>query len=73
MQLGKEERFWRHMDGMNNVGRFIPDGKLRTPAEQQRADKERSQTRGESTVETEVGPPGVAFNACGKVICSGTL
>jgi hypothetical protein len=49
-------RFWRHIDGFHNIGRFIPDGNPRTPEQQEKAEKERPYTRElpGSTVEIEI-------------------
>jgi len=48
-------RYWRSQDGMNNIGRFVPDLTPRTPEEQQQAERERMYTRDQnSKVETEV-------------------
>ncbi|PRP79727.1 hypothetical protein PROFUN_12661 [Planoprotostelium fungivorum] len=49
-------RHWRNMDGLHNVGRFIPDLTSRTAEQQAKADAERYQSRGQlgGKVETEV-------------------
>ena len=47
-------RYWRSMDGMNCIGRFIPDMKVRTVEDQLRIERERAFKRGEQLVETEI-------------------
>ena len=53
---GPEEktRYWRSMDGMDCVGRFIPDMKPRSVEDQLRIERERAFKRGEQLVETEI-------------------
>ena len=47
-------RYWRSMDGMDCVGRFIPDMKPRSIEDQLRIERERAFKRGEQLVETEI-------------------
>lgn len=42
------------MDGLHNIGRFIPDSKPRTEEECRKAEETRGLTRGEKIVDTEV-------------------
>jgi hypothetical protein len=48
------QRFWRSMDGLHNIGRFIPDSKPRSEEERRKAEETRKMTRGEKIVDTEV-------------------
>jgi hypothetical protein len=55
LHLWGKTRYWRNMDGMSNIGRFIPDPTPRTPEEQAEAEKKRMHTRRDlSKVETEI-------------------
>ncbi len=47
-------RYWRNMDGLNCVGRYIPDMKERTAADSAAFEKKRSYMRGEPLVDTEI-------------------
>ena len=53
--LEMKTRNWRSMDGKYCIGRFIPDMKLRTPEEQEQAEKVRDYNRAEITaIDTEI-------------------
>jgi hypothetical protein len=47
-------RYWRNMDGMNCIGRYIPDPKLRSEDETSKMEAKRPYTRGEPIVDTEI-------------------
>jgi hypothetical protein len=47
-------RNWRNLDGMNCIGRYVPDPNPRTPEEQAQAEAKRWQTRGQDISEIEV-------------------
>ena len=47
-------RYWRSMDGMDCIGRFIPGMKPRSVEDQLRIERERPFKRGEQLVETEI-------------------
>lgn len=48
-----ETRCWRHMDGMHNIGRFLPDSRFRTEDERKLAEERRDKERDEKIVDTE--------------------
>jgi hypothetical protein len=47
-------RHWRNMDGLHNVGRFVPDLSPRTAEEQAKAERERFQSRGQTPTEVMI-------------------
>ena len=52
--LSTTRRYWRSMDGLNCVGRFVPDMKMRSPEETAAAEKRRYKERGELVSDTEI-------------------
>lgn len=47
-------RYWRNVDGMFNIGRFVPDLSPRSPEEQEKAERDRPFTRYKPGIKSDI-------------------